>query len=311
MKYFSDRERGNNGNIMFTISINVWNGIATIVNALIGKNLLAKDFPQKCPDGNGICGVDEHSFYISAIAIIPRANLFLPNYGEIQYLSNNSMVDPFVIETEIQEKNLNFTYDVLDFVEFVYKHIHDIQNGEYHEYFHHYELLFPTTANGKRQFVMDVNEIFERNCIGFKLGDDGTVQRIVNELILQPINTQDKETRVAELLDEALHKFRNPKIEERRIALEKLWDSFERIKTINDPNNKKQSSDNLLSVVSQGQESFKELLNTECKVLTEIGNSFQIRHFEMNKQEIKSEQHLDYLFYRLYSLISLLIKAVQ
>ena len=70
MKYFSDIEGINKGNVTFKVTNDAWNGIAAIVNALISNNLLAKDFPKQCPDGNGICGVDEQSFYVSAIAII-------------------------------------------------------------------------------------------------------------------------------------------------------------------------------------------------------------------------------------------------
>ena len=70
MKYFSDKEGYNKGNMTFRITIDVWNGIAAKVNSLIGNNLLAKDFPKQCPDGNGICGVDEQSFYIAVFSVI-------------------------------------------------------------------------------------------------------------------------------------------------------------------------------------------------------------------------------------------------
>lgn len=310
MKYFSDIEGVNKGCTIFRISIDAWNGIATIVNSLICNNLLSKDYPKQCPDGNGICGVNEQSFYIAAIAVIPGIKDFLPQFGGyIQYLSNNTE-DPFGASEDVyKDKTDKFTYDVLDFVEFVFKHIHDVQNGKYHDFFRHYELDFPDTTHGKDKYVSEINEILERNHIGFTLRVEGTVQRVVNEVLLHPIAMHEIEPKLKELITDAIERFRSPKEKERIIALEKLWDAFERLKTIEIPTEgkKKQSLGILLSKASFEQHEFNELLENECKSLTEIGNKYQIRHFEMSKKKIIVENHLDYLFYRMYAIISLLL----
>ena len=314
MKYFSDKEGVNNGSVSFKISANVWNGIAVIVNSLIGNNLLAKDFPKQCPDGNGICGVDEQSFYMAAFAVISGTQRLLPRHGGyIQYLSSTSQFDiPFESEEEIEKEKVCFTYDVLDFIEFTYRHINDVQNGAYHDYFKHYELKFPGTVVARVKFVSEINEIFERNYVGFKLCDDGIIQRIVDEVLLHPICSSKKELKLEELIQDATHKFRNPRLNERKIALEKLWDAFERLKTIEIPEEKqkKQSADILLSKASLGKTLFKDILENECKTLTNIGNQYQIRHFEKYTEPIASEEHLDYLFYRMYSLLSLLSRVL-
>ena len=300
MKYFSDKEGVNNGSISFKISANVWNGIAVIVNSLIGNNLLAKDFPKQCPDGNGICGVDEQSFYMAAFAVISGTQRLLPRHGGyIQYLSSTSQFDiPFESEEEIEKEKVCFTYDVLDFIEFTYRHINDVQNGAYHDYFKHYELKFPDTVVARVKFVSEINEIFERNYVGFKLCDDGIIQRIVDEVLLHPICSSKKELKLEELIQDATNKFRNPRLNERKIALEKLWDAFERLKTIEIPEEK------------QKKTLFKDILENECKTLTNIGNQYQIRHFEKYTEPIASEEHLDYLFYRMYSLLSLLSRVL-
>lgn len=314
MKYFSDKEGVNKVGISFRISADVWNGIVVIVNALIKNNLLAKDFPKQCPDGNGICGVNELSFYIAAFAVISGAHKFLPQYeGEIQYLSPASLSElPFESDEEIEKDNECFTYDVLDFVEFTFRHINDVRNGAYHDFFKHYELEFPGTTVSREKFVSDINEIFERNHIGYKLCDDGSICRIVDEVILHPISSSKREPRLEELIQDAIYKFRNPRLNERKIALEKLWDAFERLKTIEIPEEKrkKQSADILLSKASLGQTAFKDILENECKALTDIGNQYQIRHFERYTKQITSEEHLDYLFYRMYSLVSLLSRVL-
>ena len=86
MAYFSDKEHYHSGErLSLHVPINVWNGIAMLVNGLIGNNNFAKDFPRQCPDGNGVYGVDEHSFYTTAKSVIPTIN-FLPEYGNIETL---------------------------------------------------------------------------------------------------------------------------------------------------------------------------------------------------------------------------------
>ena len=112
------------------------------------------------------------------------------------------------------------------------------------------------------------------------------------------------------MLQEATIKIKSHKIGERKIALEKLWDAFERIKTIVNPNNKPDSIDKLLSLVSNSNDKIKCELIEECKTLTKIGNEFQIRHFEANKVQVVDSEHIDYLFFRMYALIQLLLTKI-
>lgn len=315
MAYFSDREQYyNNNKSSMLIPINVWNGIAMLVNNLIANNNLAKDFPRQCPDGNGICGVDEHSFYTTIKSVIPAIN-FLPEYGNIETLSS-SFLEPNPFEYDGVNQNnttIQFTYNVLDFIEFVFKHICDVQNGQYHDFFKHYELTFPPTTKIKGKFISDINEIFSRNNIAFKINDNGEIQRILdvelNKLIAS--TTEPTEDTLSVLLRDATTKILNPKIEERKIALERLWDAFERLKTIINPNDKRDSANQLLVKISNGNDKFKDLLETECLTsLTKIGNEFQIRHFETSRTAIEDSRHLDYLFFRMYALIHLLLTEI-
>lgn len=314
MTFFSDKEHYHSSErLSLQMPINVWNGIAMLANGLIGNNNFAKDFPRQCPDGNGICGVDEHSFYTTAKAVIPTIN-FLPEYGNIETLSS-SFFEPNPFESdgvEQYEKIMQFTYNTLDFIEFAYKHISDVENGQYHDYYRLYELNFLQTTIAQEQFVSNVNEIFERNHLAFKLCSNGEIQRIIDtefeRLIAEQI--EPKERVLQNLLQEATSKIKNPKFEERKIALERLWDAFERLKTIFNPN-KNDSANQLLERVSVGNQKFKDILEKECITsLTKIGNEFQIRHFETDKVAIEDSRHLDYLFFRMYSLIQLFLTEI-
>jgi hypothetical protein len=49
------------------------------------------------------------------------------------------------------------------------------------------------------------------------------------------------------------------------------------------------------------------MLETEAKQLTEIGNTFLIRHFETRQVPVIDTDHVDYLFHRLFAFVQLLI----
>jgi hypothetical protein len=107
------------------------------------------------------------------------------------------------------------------------------------------------------------------------------------------------------LLQEACRKFKDPAPQSLQDAVEKLWDSLERLKTLEDPKDKKKSINMLLEKVTEDP-LFRENLNQEAIALTAIGNKFQIRHFETDKISL-SQKQLEYLFHRLYSLIRFLL----
>jgi hypothetical protein len=103
-----------------------------------------------------------------------------------------------------------------------------------------------------------------------------------------------KDDELNKLIEEAKSRFLDPN--DKYIAIEKLWDAFERIKTYFDGEDKSQSAKKLLTKISDGfDDSF--LFEEEFKKLTIIGNSYRIRHHETDKKEIKDPKHLTYLFF--------------
>lgn len=116
--------------------------------------------------------------------------------------------------------------------------------------------------------------------------------------------TNDKE--LDSLINEAKERFFIPK--DKQIALEKLWDAFERIKTYFG-SNKKKSSTELVTIASKDFDF--NLIEDEFKLLTKIGNNYKIRHHETDKTEVSNSKHIDYLFFRMLSLIDLCIKSIN
>ncbi len=128
----------------------------------------------------------------------------------------------------------------------------------------------------------------------------------VNVELLFDRKTKTNDNELDSLINEAKDRFFIPK--DKQIALEKLWDAFERIKTYFDSNKKKSSSE-LVSIVSK--EFSSEIIENEFKLLTKIGNEYKIRHHETDKIEISKSKHIDYLFFRMLSLIDLCIKSIN
>ncbi|MEQ9374260.1 MAG: hypothetical protein RIG68_03740 [Imperialibacter sp.] len=122
-------------------------------------------------------------------------------------------------------------------------------------------------------------------------------------LFNQEATTNDSELNA--LINEAKSRFLKPG--DKQVALEKIWDAFERIKTYYGQN-KKESSTKLISKIASnlGEEEF----NNEFVTLTKIGNNFRIRHHETDKIELTDISQIDYLFFRVLSLIDLCLSKI-
>jgi len=118
------------------------------------------------------------------------------------------------------------------------------------------------------------------------------------------VRTNDDE--LNKLIKEAKDRFLN--LNDKQIAVEKLWDAFERVKTYFE-SNKKESSKKLVNMISNNFDS--KVIDDEFKLLTNIGNEYRIRHHETDKKEIPDKKHLNYLFFRMLSLIDLSLNAIN
>ena len=124
------------------------------------------------------------------------------------------------------------------------------------------------------------------------------------DLLFNPI-TETADPDLNLLIDEAKDRYLIEK--DRQIALEKIWDAFERLKTYFD-NNKRKSSEELVKRVSNPI--LEEVIELEFRQLTKIGNEYRIRHHEKDKIQITKKAHQDYLFFRMLTLIDLSIRQI-
>lgn len=294
MVYFSDRELGEKELQSEQLSFSVYNGIITVYQKYI-KNF-SHDFPKYCTDSvrKEIYDTDQDALNIAIKSLIPDLNT------PISFINDED-------SSEFIDSAMKYAF--LDFIEFCYSKIWDTLDNRFHSKHNHYHLIHRDTIHAQERFRHEVNHIFERNGIVFFLDEDGLIKRhLPQEMnkLLQNLKVQSSDQKLNELVDMAIENIRKPKKEDRIIALEKIWDAFERIKTFYG-SNKKTSLKTLLSDVGHLTDDFEVLLDAEFATLTKIGNDYQIRHFETNKKEIKSMEHVDYLFYRMIALIGLCI----
>jgi len=118
------------------------------------------------------------------------------------------------------------------------------------------------------------------------------------------VKTIDEE--LDKLIQEAKERFQ--KTSDKEVALVMLWGAFERIKTFYGTN-KRLSSDELINKISTDFD--KNFIEKEFKELTNIGNSYRIRHHEQGKIKIKNIKHIDYLFLRMLALLNLCLENIK
>jgi hypothetical protein len=207
-------------------------------------------------------------------------------------------------------------YALLDFIEFIAQNIKDISEGwnnqRYRNYWH---IDCLNTSKVFSEYQNEVNGIFAESGLLYTLTGEKIIERVVeNSPLTSEIEKSIdavKEKGTRELLTEAIMLHKQPSPELPRDAVEKIWDALERLKTYYITLDKKHSAAKIVKDMAQGQAEFTDLFNAEFKALTDIGNSFRIRHHETDKIDITDTRHYDYFFNRCLSLIALAIQYLQ
>lgn len=111
------------------------------------------------------------------------------------------------------------------------------------------------------------------------------------------------------LLEHVCSHFLSSKFDDRRDATEKLWDAFERMKTLEPGTDKKVQADVLLDRAEVPGSKMRVALGNEAKALTTIGNSLRIRHSEVSQEMIERSEQLDWLCLRMFSFVQRLLSS--
>jgi len=288
--YFSDRELGPVPRTKEKITAGAWGGIVALIESRIADGSFGIRFPNTCPDSNVCCGTDALAFARSAKSQIP--DLDWP--PDTQHLE---LVPPS-------------TFVVLDLIQFCYANVGQPKQINFHSFFNHHHLSF-VKDEGQALFLEEINQIFFRNGLVFELNTNGTIERlppIVLREVLSEATFQTGDQDLDHLLQTARRKFLSPDPDMRRESLEKLWDAWERLKTI-EPGKDKQSQIKALLDRCSSEPKMRDSLEKEARELTSIGNSYRIRHSETDKTPISDANMVDYFFHRMFSMIRLLLRT--
>lgn len=283
-QYFSDRETGPRPRTSEDISPSIWGGIVAAVSSRLQDGSFGFRYPETCPETPAVCGCSERNFSLAVRADIPEVNWPL---------------SPHTVPSKPA---------ILDLIEFCFRSTGSPIQGRHHPFFSHFHLSF-NEQEGQDAWREAINRIFARNGIAFELNEEGTIQRLApagirEALTLARFSTGDNDLNL--LLETARSKYLDPDLVIRKDSLEKLWDAWERLKTLEHTD--KRTSISLLLDKSASEPTFRSLLEKEARDLTDTGNTFRIRHSETSKVPIDTTEQVDYLFHRMFAMIRLLLK---
>lgn len=259
-------------------------GLFALFKQKVRAHWFAQDFPEQCEDGHGVVGTNAPALWANVRAVIP--GLIPSRFG---------------IEGQQADEVL------FDLLEYAAQRVAKPVPGEWHPYMKHHELNFNSKA-GRKKFRAEVNQILERGGTRFELNSELQIVRIGTpavQQVLEQLNPASGDSTLDAYLVEARTLYQSPRHGERAFALERLWDAFERLKTLDVPRNKPASATVLLGNVQS--EKFRAFVAAEMLALRSFGNDFMIRHHEMDKAPVPPESR-DYLFARMGSLLVFLLK---
>lgn len=192
-----------------------------------------------------------------------------------KYSKTNDMYQ-FVMKTS--------PYNVLDAIEFYERHIFD------------------------NDYSAQINAILKLHDVPYKLNQDkieNTLEIAIDKNDIASIS----EKGLKELVIEVNEYYQSGN---KQIAVEKIWDAYERLKTYYAPElNKSDSANKIIEQMSAGDKNFKEMYEAEFNALTKIGNNYRIRHHEKNKINITDSRQYDYFYKRCFALISTAIQYLD
>lgn len=287
--FYSDRINGPTPRVHEKLSVRTSKGLLSLFTNKIETNWFAERFPEHCEDGNGICGTSGRALWLDVEAHVPKMALTDGYYGGLFSYEQTDEV----------------TFDLM---EYAAHRLSKPENRDWHPFLKHHELSFDDKA-GRDAFREEVNSILHRGGTMFELSPQLQIIRTGTpavQQVLEQLTPASGDDDLDRLLLHAKELFSSRSEKDRGLGLDKIWDAFTRLKTVDVQGNKKQSANVLLENIENL--AFRQVTSDEMLALTKLGNDFMIRHHETGTHSVPSEAY-DYLFARMGSLIVYLLKV--
>ncbi len=212
MELFSDRKGKSTPQALTEITEGFWQGVTSLVNRLIDIGAFALDFPEICEESDAIIGVHWQNLNGAIKGNIPS------------------------LDWPIDSNNPQSTDVCFDLLEFLFNYVSDVEQLDYHSFLNHYHLKMWRSDESKENYRKDVNQLFKRQGLAYEMNQYGQIEPLIPEPLINVIqvvkglNTGDSD--FDRLIHEACEKITERCLNERKIAVEKLWDAWERLKTL-------------------------------------------------------------------------------
>lgn len=210
--------------------------------------------------------------------------------------------------------NLRLRQEVGD-VSFPFRVIYDLKKIlKLIEFFFKYVSLADDSKKARYEYTIRINDIFKNFNIPYRL-QSGKVNSI-NSIVLNRILDLEKlpylkdDLGLAELLNDSIKYFCEQKSLNINTALEKIANSLERTKTILNREDKKQSIEKTVRMLSTDKR-VQEFLNEHLRKLTDFSNNYEIRHKEKRQKKLDSEELKQFLFYEYFNMIRFILLKIN
>jgi len=302
------------------LTVDNWKAIKSGFDEFLDSNYFAEKFPEK--SWKGITGTDSKKLLIriqsKVLQVISIKELF-----QITKVETGKLVDDiYGISNEEQIPETKDMYELVPIMDFIHTIYHLLSKpitnkGNDNRYDNTY---FTFNENSKleaqKEFREELNDTFKQQELNFVLQEDGKIIRRDSPLFEKQcsIKFNKDDSELNKILNSAYTKFKSVDVSEKKIAVEKLWDAFNHIKSyeIPEPKKTKQSIDKLLNNLFQNKPKLKDFVNTEMSALSKLGNNdLNIRHSEVYLELLNDSNHIDYLFYRMSATIHLLLTGLN
>lgn len=284
--YYSERFEGEMPRESDEVSSVFWGGFVAFIESRSRDGWFAERYPVHCSEAPLPVDTDSDSLGAAFRAHNPRVTWPLDAQATPELL------------------------DVLDAIEFFGRIISQPLDRHFHKFPQHRHIIAFDRREGFLEYQREVNTMFRRCGLQYEFEWPGEIKRIGPPVLREEIHSAVFSTGDSELdnlLGIACQKFQDPDPQTRKEALEKLWDAWERLKTIL-PGDKRTSVKALLDS-AVAEPTFRGVIEDEARSLTGIGNTFLIRHWETDKVPISGSHHIDYLFHRMFALVLMLLRA--
>lgn len=328
---YSQRIHGDKIRVNENINFIFWEKLIQVFENMHKEDYFSKSYPTRYPSyrqdeyyENLMCDHDGH-VYECDLAKLSKDLMFYTGNQLSWPLQATKKADSNPRDTNKSSDKLEDWWpsieQTFDLIEFLYSKTNTAQ-VRYSYYMSDYEevriklLLFPMNDNAaKKEFIKRINTLFCDARLIYEFDSElGQIKTILSPETKQLIHSAlrceqfNLDSSYQQTLQKACEKISSSRSEQNYEALRDLWDAFERLKCYFQPaeqSKKKESIEKITNLFSENS-AFEKIINEEMKKLSDLGNSFSIRHSETYQETLTNHRQIKYLFNRCLAIIILI-----